>query len=276
MHSLDYKTTTSQLCEYDPESEKSILRIRGSGSNYLELTEIPAVFNESTVEDAVCASEGYRTFPDCPDFGAINKVLPFMIMPNPKGRSFFYSHTALQRAGTWRMCGYIYDLVLQAWGFTISKFVVNSEPHSTIYVRETVSHYQHIELSTLSEFMGTPCVTVKVRSEAKKRVAGYKKTPAAPDFGAYFKVPPIYTHSSPHIDQYRYSLQSLSARGVGGSFFETYWLLLEKFGFAYSGQETSKTVTFFSFNNFPAGLSVSYSVYDAHVTINVSRFCIEI
>ena len=173
------------------------------------------------------------------------------------------------------MCGYIYDHVLQAWGFALSKYVSQCEQHSSIYIRETVSHYQHVELTTLSKFMGTPCVTIKVRSEPKKSVIGYKKTPAAPDFGAYFKVLPIYTHSFSHIDQYRYSLHSLSLKGVGGSFFNTYWLLLEKFGFTYSGQETSGKVTFFSFNNYPAGLSVSFSVYDAHVTINVSHFCIE-
>lgn len=211
MHALDYKTTNSQLCEYDPESEKAILKIRGSGSDYLELIELPAVFNESCVEEAVRAGRGFKFFPNCPDFGAINKVRPFMVVPNSlNSMSYFYSDAALSKAGTQQMCIYTYDLVLQAWGFSVSNSNSLADVQSSVYIRETVSHYQHIELSPFSTFMGTPCVSVKIQAELKKRVAGYKKTPAAPDFGAYFKIVPIYTHSYPYLDQYRYSLTALS------------------------------------------------------------------
>lgn len=218
----------------------------------------------------------YANYPDIPDCGAYYGVNLYNSTSDSASSTYYYTIKSLIDVGAWAsgMGAEKYQNVLQDWGAVYVSEVLAGSAYYWAYSLETTqkSYDIHLGYTTIDNIQ---FLYVKIASNTKALATGYSECTAVPDFGAFFGVKSLYADdviigTVKLATNYGYSVEALDKKGVGSTYFNTYWKLLNEWGFQYMKTETTSLGNKkYIFQNSKMGYEIAYSVSDGTVMVNI-------
>lgn len=219
----------------------------------------------------------YTNYPEVPDCGAYHGVSLYKSASDSSSATYYYTYSSLLKT-TWKD-GVNYSNymgVLEDYGFhNLGDTFIGLNYYYVLTMQTTIKSYVlNFGVTTID---GIKCLFIKITTQTLAPATGFSKCPQVPDFGAFFGVKAlvatdIIIGKSPFSTHYEYSLSALTAKGVGTTFFDTYWALLEEWGFHYSSASTNNYGTIYTFKNLKLGYEVSMSAHTGDDTFMLNIF----
>lgn len=220
----------------------------------------------------------YSDFNGIPDFGAYMSVGDIFHGTIYNITTYYYSHEALRKAGTYDSAVSGYTALLREWGFYATGYFVSADEQFAMqFYGEYAPYGYQISIIPDDYFVDedtgetTACLSLTVRVGVMDDILTYEEFPNVPDFGWVFGIEAVsqgeLTGSSYY---YEYDGDDIIAGGYGDWFFSIYASALSDWSFDLVQSYSTMTFDYYRFENADTGYSVELTRYEPYSTGYIS------